>query len=348
MVSSFGRRAFTLIELLVVIAIIAILIGLILPAVQKVRESAARARCQNNLKQIGLGLHNHHIQYGHFPVRTATGKTGNITDLSWMAYILTFCEQDPLARQMVYDPANDAPGWVARLSATREAGRINGQLINGVMLPYLICPSSTLNPGGMLTNQFGPNGNIFPNGVRMLRPHYVGIAGAESGNGFTNTAGREKACCTAGGTTSVFSSGGMFSAFRHRQIAQCTDGTSNTLLVGELSSWGLSTAGTRVAINGNLGWQCGSLSNRDPEDAGGTMDRVYNLTTIRYAPNSNRSVANPGVGPDATNNPLLSDHVGGLNVLLADGSVRFMSDSVDMLTLRLLATRDDNQSVPAW
>lgn len=331
-------RGFTLVELLVVIAIIGILVGLLLPAVQAAREAARRMQCSNNLKQMGLALHNYHSTYNKFP-SGGFGTHQNLdTGFSWIIGILPYCEQANIYNRLIF--AGPGVGWVG---PRNSIGWQNGNVINNVKLPFLLCPSSAL-----------PEFNTFGGpGITVMRPQYVGISGAADGNGFVNVASRQKGCCTQSGTaTGVISSGGLLTPHRSRSIGNCTDGTSNTIIVGEISSYGRDAVGTLLAINGFLGFQAGSLSNVAVEDwpaTSGLFHRVLNVTTVQYPPNSNRSIANPGVNPNmGSNNPLLSEHTGGTQAVRADGSVHFMSQNIDLLILRLVATRDDGQVVGEW
>ena len=330
-----ARRAFTLVELLVVIAIIGILVGLLLPAVQAAREAARRMQCSNNLKQIGLALHNYHSTFNKFPAGGYGTHQNQDPGFSWMISILPYCEQSNLYNRLIF--TGPGVGWVGPVNSI---GWMNGKVLDNVALPYMKCPSSTV-----------PEFGFFPiPQITVMRPQYVGIAGAADGNGFVNVSGRVKGCCLQSGTaTGVISSGGLLTPVRSRNISTCSDGTSNTLIVGEISAYGRDPLGTLLQINGFLGFQAGSLSNVAVEDwpvASGLFNRVLNLTTIQYPPNSNRSTANPGVNPNiGSNNPLLSEHTGGTQGARADGSVHFMSQNIDLLLLRLVATRDDGQVV---
>ena len=198
------RPAFTLIELLVVIAIIAILIGLLLPAVQKVREAASRMKCTNNLKQIGLGLHNYHGTYGYFPPGfTSQALTVNGDSLGpgwgWAAHLLPYVEQDPLYKTIRLDldiahPANAAP-------------RVQS-------LPVYLCPSD--NPPGPTFTVVSDDAGapICP----VAFANYVGVGGTYEVTDFPDT-----------------NTGVLLRNSKYR-VTDITDGSSNTLMVTERHS----------------------------------------------------------------------------------------------------------------
>ncbi len=332
------RKGFTLIELLVVIAIIAILIALLLPAVQQAREAARRSQCRNNLKQIGLAMHNYHDTFNMFP-------PGNIASIvsgwgpSWYMRILPYVDQAPLYNRLNF--SGDHPGWAW---SGGSSGANNGAALNGVKLAFTLCPSS---PMEALRDAGGYN---------ITNANYMGIAGALDGNGFTNAPNRVSNCCGCCGgeqATGQLSSGGMIVTLRGRNLRDATDGTTTVMLVGEHSNFILSAAGgpRTTQVNGIHGILMGSPNLTTPEQAGTSamFERQFNLTTIRYSPNAPAIINNaawPGIGDNyGINNPLNSAHTGGVHILLGDGSARFISDNIDMATLRRLATRDDGATL---
>jgi prepilin-type N-terminal cleavage/methylation domain-containing protein len=220
------RRGFTLIELLVVLAIIAVLIGLLLPAVQKVREAANRTKCANNLKQIGLAMHSYHDARGSFP--SGTGSAGTYWTPGWAAALLPYLEQANVQqlldlRERIYQPA---PGFIP-----------NRDKIKDFVLPIYVCPSSPL-PALIVPEDADP-----PD--RVQAGNYVGIMGAstDTWNPRDPTGGGRVADCTVaqpiqfnfGGY--IASNGVLYPGSKVR-IADITDGTTNTIMVGEQSDWG--------------------------------------------------------------------------------------------------------------
>jgi len=316
---------FTLIELLVVIAIIAILVALLLPAVQQAREAARRMSCTNNLKQIGLALHNYHDASGMFPIGARQGISG-ATDWgpSFWPGLLPYVDQVTIFNRLNF--ARGHSGWTG---SSTGAGYANGQTVQGLVIPPLFCPS---NPMPQMIN-----GGY---GALTMAPSYVGISGATSdtANGFTENRINVFSFGTVAG-------GGLLVTNRSISLRDATDGTSNVMVIGETSTWVKDSAGNNKRIDGGApwGWMMGCSGAGTPPNYIG--DRVFNLTTIVYAPGT-RLYGGTGISTDhGANNPLISPHTGGLECLFADGHVSFIGNSMNMPTLRRLATRDDGQVV---
>ncbi len=198
-----ARRAFTLIELLVVVAIIAVLIGLLLPAVQKVREAAARVQCQNRLKQVGLAMHNHHGVYERFPPGFASKAAvvngdGMGPGWGWAAHLLPYLEQDNLALLIDYQKDITDPAHAA---------------VRGTSHKEFLCPSDAPREPTFLAAGAGGAGLC-----RVAYANYVGVAGTFEVTTFPDT-----------------NNGVLYRNSRTR-VGDITDGTSNTLMATERAS----------------------------------------------------------------------------------------------------------------
>jgi prepilin-type N-terminal cleavage/methylation domain-containing protein/prepilin-type processing-associated H-X9-DG protein len=326
-----SRPAFTLIELLVVIAIIGVLIGLLLPAVQKVRESAARTQCANNLKQIGIALHAYHDAKKSFP---GNHRPAGLTSARerWFTKILPYLDQDNLYKQ--YDPLSN---WDSAANLP----------VTSVPLDVAICPS-TPTPN----RQDFDEANGFSNPVVAVTD-YAAIYGLWP------------LFLTANGITQPNPAGILSKVDTQRiSIADITDGTSNTLYVVESAGRPFVYQNNRVVVNQNIfqdqvlggGW-CRPASDiwiiGFADKAGTTPGGPYVInaangidTTGTYP---SQVPAGAATGTDGTGQ-IFSFHGAGTNALMADGAVRFLdADPFSGLApsvLAALVTRAGGESVP--
>ncbi len=316
---------FTLVELLVVIAIIGVLIALLLPAVQQAREAARRMQCTNNLKQIGLALHNHHDTYGAFPAGAANAEAqNNGYGPSFFIYLLPFLEQNSL-----YDQTDRASsGWN---NAT------NRTLYQDLVLDFVICPSN-------------PASELFPAGTAGNRAatsaQYVGLTGAVEDSNFTENRNRQCCnCCGGSNSNGIIASGGVLVPNEELGMAAVVDGTSNTGIVSEWANFVEDSSGTKYRVDSRHYIGMGTDRGWTVDSGTGNYRRAFSVTTIRWPINHNDYTL-PGVHENhGANNGLHSAHPGGVNFLLTDGSVRFLPETINMTTLKRLVTRDDGEVV---
>jgi prepilin-type N-terminal cleavage/methylation domain-containing protein/prepilin-type processing-associated H-X9-DG protein len=329
------RSAFTLIELLVVIAIIAILIGLLLPAVQKVREAAARARCQNNLKQIGLACLNYESATGGYPPISTRGTpvppATNGPLVNWGVLVLPYLEQENV--RSIYNfgatfnsPANNVPVPPNTVAPTQ------------VPLPVFACPS-TPNAPRVTPVIVPPMGTVqmaatdYAPVTTVFGQMYVTRANGTAGKGFVP--GTEPA-----------NTEGVIAQSDPVKVAAVTDGTSNTFLVIELA--GRPTSYVLGQVNTVARPSTPVLNPANPNGpaaAWAGANGVGLLGTLATG------IGDPGAVAGATNlggpclvnctndRQLYSFHTGGANTVLADGSVRFVRASSTAAVIFALGTR---------
>jgi prepilin-type N-terminal cleavage/methylation domain-containing protein len=325
------RSGFTLIELLVVIAIIAILIGLLLPAVQKVRDAAARAQCQNNLKQIGLALHNYHDVNKKFPPalnrdRVNNGGTGGrYWYWSWMARILQYIEGGNLwraadtfaavddAKAFTYpSPYHSWNPWGNFAITSGNVAPINPAF--GAIVQTYSCPSD----GRTLSAQSIPTG-YGSTWASVGLAGYVGVSGLTAASALNNPGDK---------------SGIIYMASKTR-MGDIIDGTSNTLLAGERPP-------SKDMYYG--WWFAGAGFNNT-----GVGDVVLGARETNYATSLGCPTTRVGLLPgnpndDCSQATFWSMHEAGANFLLGDGSVRFVTYSANNF-LPALATRNGGEVI---
>lgn len=294
------KRAFTLIELLVVIAIIAILIALLLPAVQQAREAARRTQCKNNLKQIGLAVHNYHDVYTCFPNANANSE---LSGGSLFTSILPLIDQANAYNLYDFNLTNSDPYNVA---------------VTSQILPFYLCPSSPMRRA--VPSCSSDNGRAPGN--------YAVCIGSQDYNQYWSFYGDPKP--TLDGV--IVFTGSTAGKTKFRDV---TDGTSNTLMIGETA---YNLPDYKFSSGDCVGQSRYSFTYWSVPFPGSTA------CTTEYAFNP-RDVADDSIFDPNWTRSFRSDHVGGVQFTLADGSVRFISENIDSALLDALATRNGGEVI---
>ncbi|WP_459555687.1 DUF1559 family PulG-like putative transporter [Lacunimicrobium album] len=311
-----SRSAFTLIELLVVIAIIATLVAILLPAVQQAREAARRSTCKNNLKQLGIALHNYHDTYNTLP-------PGHVLDpfagddhghWLWSAMILPFVEQSAL-----YDTVRvGSPVTKAMGDSTRQMQQL---------LTVFRCPSDTGPPVFDPASRLGYTIDAIPTTGATLNDIPVSLTNYAVSNGTAYPRAR-KATNYINGTTGAT---GAFWENSRCKFSDITDGLSNTILVGERAylvkgdnMWGAMC----LAIRGNLAAGNGPTAYDKSGNAAANQGMFSYTGTTFFGINPIVSIFTGGTR-DIANSGYSSGHQGGAQFLLGDGAVIFLNENID-------------------
>jgi prepilin-type N-terminal cleavage/methylation domain-containing protein len=348
------RPAFTLVELLVVIAIIGVLVALLLPAVQAAREAANRSSCSNNLKQLGIGCHNHYDTYKNLPLGMYDDDGANF---NWRTFIMPFIEQGPTFDQFVanglYVPANNGSGpniAPPPLAANtnidtytqtgpplvcHQINQTSGQIptIARTVIGVWICPSDGLP-------RFDNDGNGKANYCANIGPSddVPTLASVQLTNLWN--------CASWKGSSQqgAFTYSNENNTNWATRLADMFDGTSNTLMIGEVTN-GNTNRANQVTGGQFPIWAAGNNN-------GGCNGMNAGASTFRFVDRFypiNSQITNITAGANDT--PLPADacfgskHPGGSQFVMGDGSVRFVSETVDLLTYRAAGTRGGGESL---
>jgi len=351
-------KAFTLVELLVVIAIIGILIGMLLPAVQQVREAARRTTCANHLRQLGLAMHNYESSYGFFPpgyssqsTRDGTVPSGVFIDAStwdaapgwgWAAYLLPFMEAGNLQDKLDFD----RPIWER-----------NHRDYISLQVPTMLCPSASGDPGPFEVvddsgNSYSPDSSA---PLMLGRSHYVASHGQEScwgecgaaltGTVFTDIYTGATRQVQIFGDVSRVADGPYYRNSKTR-IAEVTDGTSNTIFLGEHSSALSDKTWVGVVPGASIHPKISSPENGP--DGAATMVLVHAGPSGGELDITGFPIIHPINFPTYHVGQMFSEHQGGGNVTMGDGSVQFFNELMDLITFAELSSMGEGEVTGEW
>lgn len=333
--SKASRRGFTLVELLVVIAIIGILVGLLLPAVQSAREAARRMECSNNLKQLGLSIHNYHDTFKKFPGNVSSPNGSTTTGGSWITMSLPMMEQGAAYDSMTFSGTDFTDLYGVNL---------NWKVMHDFVVPGLTCPSSPMPRMREQPTNGGTRALGAPDKINVQRSEYIANIGRYFDPSTGKTPGNFKPSVWTG--YGWLQDKGIVSNWNKQihgsRFASITDGTSHTIAVGEHSNYMKDLSG--------------KLIDSRPSHYGGAwgagrgfhawLGYTQNLTVPRWPINS-LYIGNYTMEWRSTlHNGYRSAHPGGVQFVFGDGSVRFVGDTIDFrTTFMAICGRDDGYPV---